>query len=188
MSSSFINGINLPALDEYTQKTIKSAPQAISHYAIEANWVYGTNTKITTLNQKVGDIDIQKNFTFEIDEPEALLGENRFPTPQDYLLGGLAGCMMASFVITAAQKGIEIKSVKLTIAGDLNLHGFLEVDPSAKVGFDEIEYHFEVKGNGTQSDYDDIIQTVRERSPNYHTIQDAVTLKAVSSVHTHNES
>ncbi|USH01434.1 hypothetical protein K6Q96_10975 [Grimontia kaedaensis] len=78
--------------------------------------------------------------------------------------------------------------MKLTIAGDLNLRGFLQVDPSEKVGFDEIEYHFEVKGNGTQSDYDDIIQTVRERSPNYHTIQDAVTLKAVSSVHTHSET
>lgn len=169
-----LNGINLEGLAQYTELITKQKEEAISAYGITAEWLGGTQTKVTTHNQKVGSIEIKKDFTFTIDEPNELLGNNSFPTPQDYLLGGMAGCMMVGFVVGASAKGIKLDSVKLQITGALNLRGFLNVDKSAPIGFDEIQFTFDVEGDGTQEQYDEIIKNVQNFSPNYRTIADKV--------------
>lgn len=169
-----INGINLDGLAQYTELITKQKEEAISSYGITAEWLGGTQTRVSTHNQKVGSTEIVKNFNFVIDEPNELLGSNSFPTPQDYLLGGMAGCMMVGFVVEASDKGIQLKNVRLTIKGALNLRGFLNVDASAPVGFDKIEFNFEVEGNGSQEQYSEIIRNVQKYSPNYRTISDTV--------------
>ena len=169
-----INGINLKGLAQYIALITKQKEEAISAYGITAEWLGGTKTKVTTHNQKIGSVDVKKDFTFTIDEPNELLGGNQFPTPQDYLLGGMAGCMMVGFVVGASAKGIQLDSVKLHITGALNLRGFLTVDKTAPIAFEEIQFNFEVKGQGTQEKYDEIIKNVEQFSPNYRTIVDQV--------------
>ena len=175
-----LNGINLKGLQEYTDLIRKEEQEAYSSYGITATWQGGVNTKITTHNQKVGSNEIQKNFSFEIGEPNELLGDNSRPTPQDYLLGGLAGCMMVGFVAGASSKGIKLNEVKLHITGTLDLRGFLNVNPESPVGFDTIEFSFDVNGDGTHEQYNEIINNVRQFSPNYRTITDKVNMKLIT--------
>lgn len=174
-----LNGINLDGLEQYVELITEKPTEAISSYGITAKWLGGVNTEITTHNQMVGTKEIKKDFKFTIGEPEELLGKNAYPTPQDYLLGGLAGCMMVGFVSGASSKGIKLESVLLTITGDLNLRGFLNVDKTAPVGFEEIKFNYNVKGDGTQEDYDAIINNVQQFSPNYRTITDNVKLSVI---------
>jgi uncharacterized OsmC-like protein len=169
-----LNGINLEGLAQYIELITKEKEEAISEYGITAEWLGGTQTKITTHNQKVGSSEIIKDFSFTIDEPNELLGQNKFPTPQDYLLGGLAGCMMVGFVVGASSKAIKINQVKLEINGSLDLRGFLNVDKTAPIGFDKIQFVFYVEGDGTQEQYDEIIYNVQQFSPNYRTFVDNV--------------
>ncbi|WP_114937615.1 OsmC family protein [Mucilaginibacter endophyticus] len=171
-----LNGINLDGLAAYTQIITRNPAEAISSYGITANWLGGVSTEIRTESQKVGSAEISKDFSFKIDEPQELLGNNQAPTPQDYLFAGLAGCMMVGFVVGASQKDIKLESVVLTIKGNLNLLGFLGIDPNAPVGFERIEFHYDVKGNGTKDDYDEIIRKVQQTSPNYRTLVDSVIL------------
>ncbi|WP_435262989.1 OsmC family protein [Tenacibaculum sp. nBUS_03] len=175
-----INKINLEGLNSYRDVITKEEKEALSSYGITAEWQGGVNSKITTHNQKVGSSEIKKDFSFEIGEPNELLGDNSRPTPQDYLLGGLAGCMMVGFVVGASNNNIKLDDVKLHITGTLDLRGFLNVNPESPVGFDTIEFSFEVKGNGTQEQYDKIINDVRQFSPNYRTITDNVKMKLVT--------
>ncbi|PQJ47170.1 osmotically inducible protein OsmC [Vibrio campbellii] len=179
MDNSPLNGIKLDDLAAYTQVITEDAAQAISEYGIVAEWKGGVHSEIRTLNQKVGGKEIVKDFSFEVGEPEELLGNNAYPTPQDYLLGGMAGCMMVGFVAGASARGIKLDAVKLTIKGALDLRGFLNVSEEAPVGFDEIQFQFEVKGEGTQADYDEVIASVQQFSPNYRTISDAVKVSAI---------
>ncbi len=174
-----LNGINLDGLEQYVELITEKPAEAISSYGITAKWLGGVNTEITTHNQMVGSKEINKDFEFTIGEPEELLGKNAYPTPQEYLLGGLAGCMMVGFVSEASSKGIKLESVSLTITGDLNLRGFLNVDETAPVGFEEIKFNYDVKGDGTQEDYDAIINNVQQFSPNYRTITDNVKLSVI---------
>ncbi len=176
--TELINGIDTDGLQQYVDTITENPSEAISSYGIKAEWKGGVKTEITALNQKVGATEIEKDFKFTIDEPNELLGTNSYPSPQEYLMGGLAGCMMVGFVAGAASKNIKLDSVTLTIKGDLNLRGFLNVDENAPVGFDELKFNYDVKGEGTQSDYDAIIEDVRKFSPNYRTMTDAVKMTA----------
>jgi uncharacterized OsmC-like protein len=171
-----INNIDLEALQSYVALISENPAEAISSYGITATWKGGVQTEIKTANQKVGSKEVVKNFTFTTGEPEELLGDNHYPTPQDYLLGGMAGCMMVGFVAGATARGIVLEHVELKIAGELDLKGFLEVDPDSPVGFREIRFNFHVKGSGSQQDYDQIIKHVQKVSPNYRTITDPVAV------------
>ena len=175
-----LNEINLEGLDAYRGLITKESEEAISSYGITAKWQGGVNTTIETHNQKVGSKEVVKNYSFNIGEPEELLGENKTPTPQDYLLGGLAGCMMVGFVVGASNKGIKLEDVQLHITGELDLRGFLNVDNTVPIGFDKINFQFEVKGDGKQEDYDELIKNVQQFSPNYRTITDKVEVSLLA--------
>lgn len=177
-----INGINLDGLQQYVDLITEQPNEAISGYGITAKWLGGVKTEISTHHQQVGSKRVIKDFKFNIDEPNELLGNNAFPTPQDYLLGGLAGCMMVGFVVGASKKDIKLTNVELNITGNLNLRGFLNVDTEASIGFESINFHFDVEGNGSSADYDEIIRNVQHFSPNYRTISDTVNL-TVSAAH-----
>ena len=174
-----LNGINLEGLNEYIDLITKEEEEeGISSYGITAEWQGGVNTKVTTHNQKVGSTEITKEFSFLIGEPNELLGDNKRPTPQDYLLGGLAGCMMVGFAVNAAKKGIHLDELKLHITGNLDLRGFLNVNKESPIGFEELSFSFDVKGNGTDEQYAKIIDNVQRFSPNYRTIADTVKISA----------
>lgn len=84
--------------------------------------------------------------------------------------------MMVGFIAGATVKGIKLDSVSLTIVGELDLRGFLEVSPDASVGFETLQFNFIVKGSGIQEDYDAIAEHVRKISPGYNTIANPVKI------------
>lgn len=170
------NNFNLEALGEYVQVITNDSAEAIASLGVTANWKGGVTTEITTHPKKIGSTVVEKQFKYLIDEPKELLGNDLHPNPQDYILGGLAGCMMVGFVAGATAKGITLESVSLTIVGELDLRGFLEVSQDASVGFETLQFNFIVKGSGTQEDYDAIAQHVRKISPGYNTIANPVKI------------
>ncbi|MFZ4860869.1 OsmC family protein [Sphingobacterium sp. Mn56C] len=171
-----LNNVNLEALAKYINLIDERPNEAIAKMGVTANWQGGVNTEIITHAKNVGSTGNPKKYTFNIGEPEELLGDNKFPNPQDYILGGVAGCMMVGFVAGATSKGIKLESVQLDIIGELDLRGFLEIDSSASVGFEELQFNFKVKGEATQEQFDEIIENVRRISPGYRTIADPVKI------------
>ncbi|CAL2085356.1 OsmC family protein [Tenacibaculum sp. 190524A02b] len=173
-----INGINLKALGQYKSTVEQDAKKGMYSGGITATWKGGTKVEVNTNNLTLGNETIPHNFSFTIDEPNQLLGAHSAPTPQDYLLGGLSGCMMVTFVAMASLKGIELESVNLEINSGLDLQGFLGINETSPVGYDTIEYTFSVKGNGTKDQYEDIANQVIQFSPNYATVSNKVTMKS----------
>jgi len=171
-----LNDINLEALGNYVKTISENHKEAIAKVGVTANWKGGVNTEIITHTKSVGSAVNEKKYNFTIGEPEELLGDNLFPNPQDYILGGVAGCMMVGFVAGATTKGIKLESVQLDIVGELDLRGFLEIDPSVSVGFEELEFNFKVKGDATSEQFDEIVEHVRKISPGYRTIADPVKI------------
>lgn len=165
-----LNNLNLEALQSYIELVKSNPAEGIATFGVTANWQNGVNTEITTHSKNVGSKKVATQFKYSIGEPVELLGDDKNPNPQDYILGGMAGCMMVGFVAGASGKGIELKSVQLDIVGQLDLRGFLDIDPNVTVGFEELEFNFKVEGNGSQEQYDEIIEHVRKVSPGYQTI------------------
>lgn len=176
-----LNNINIAGLSEYANEVKENDIESRVTYGVELNWVSGTKTTVNTKNILFGNHKLVRDFEFTIDEPTQFLGVNCAPNPAEYMLGGLAGCMAVTFMAGATAMNIEIDQLKLEIDGELDLKGFLGMEP-ANPGFPELKFIFHVKGNGTQEQYQKLIDRVTKHSPNFNTIQNEV--KMIGSLNT----
>ncbi|MCO4822059.1 MAG: OsmC family protein [Flavobacteriaceae bacterium] len=177
-----LNNINIAGLSEYTNEVKHENIQGKASYGVKLNWESGTKTTVSTKNMILGTHKLVRDFQFTIDEPNQLLGVNCAPNPAEYLLGGMAGCMTVTFIAGATAMNIEIDQLQLEIDGALDLQGFLGLNPDINPGFPELKFIFHVKGNGTQEQYEKLMERVTMHSPNYNTIKNEV--KMIGEVHT----
>ena len=96
------------------------------------------------------------------------------------MLGGLAGCMAVTFIAGATLMGIRLESLTLEIDGELDLKGFLGVNEDDHIGFPELKYTFNVKGEGAPEQYAELLERVKRHSPNYSTV--AYEVKMIGEV------
>lgn len=81
------------------------------------------------------------------DHPAVLVGEDRGPTPAELLLNALGACLTAGLGNIAAARGIELRGVRCTVEGDIDLRGILGIDGSVRNGFEGIRVVFSVDGD-----------------------------------------
>ncbi|WP_240374413.1 OsmC family protein [Bacillus piscicola] len=171
-----LNGIDVEGLQGYRETISKSEKDAMIDYKVNLEWLGGTKSRVTTQGITLGEQELSRNFSFEIDEPPQLLGKDSQPTPQEYLLGGMGACMLVGYTVGAAVKGIKLEKLEIDIEGGLDLRGFLEVNPDSPIGMKDVKYKIRVKGDGSEEDFQEIHQKVIETSPNRATIADSIKL------------
>ena len=170
-----LNNINIAGLSEFANEVKDNNNEAKASYGVKLNWESGTKTTVTTKNMVLGNHKLIRNFNFTIDEPTQVLGVNCAPNPAEYMLGGMAGCMAVTFMAGATAMNIEIDQLQLEIDGELDLKGFLGIDDTP-AGFPELKFIFHVKGNGTQEQYNNLLERVTKHSPNFNTIKNEVNI------------
>ena len=171
-----LNNINIAGLSEYANEVKENDIESRTTYGVKLNWESGTKTRVKTKNILFGNHKIIRDFEFIIDEPTQFLGVNSAPNPAEYMLGGLAGCMAVTFMAGATAMNIEIDQLQLEVDGELDLKGFLGLEGNSCVGFPELKFIFHVKGNGTQEQYQNLMDRVTKHSPNFNTIQNEVKM------------
>src|SRR5699024_7421785 len=102
---SNINEINTQGLKDYIEVIKKEKEEAMIDYKVNLEWQGGNKSKVTTTGIQLGSQKLERDFSFIIDEPEQLLGKNEYPTPQEYLLGGMGACMMVGYSVGASMMG-----------------------------------------------------------------------------------
>ena len=171
-----LNNINIAGLSEYANEVKENNIEGIASYGVVLDWVSGTKTKVKTKNMILGNHKLVRDFEFTIDEPTELLGVNSAPNPAEYMLGGLAGCMAVTFMAGATLMNINVDQLQLEVDGELDLRGFLGVDKDIDAGFLELKFVFNVKGNGTQEQYNTLMERVMQHSPNFNTMKNEVKM------------
>jgi len=171
-----LNNINIAGLSEYVNEIKENDIESKATYGVKLNWESGTKTSVKTKNMVLGKHKVVRDFEFTIDEPTQVLGVNCAPNPAEYMLGGLAGCMAVTFMAGATAMNIKIHQLQLEIDGELDLKGFLGLDNNSNVGFPELKFIFNVKGNGTQEQYNTLMERVTKHSPNFNTIKNEVRI------------
>jgi uncharacterized OsmC-like protein len=79
----------------------------------------------------------------------------------------LNGCLTTSLIYHAAAQGIKIDEVESTLAGDLDLHGFLGMDESIRNGYEKIKVTFKIKSDATDEKLRELVEFAQKRSPVY---------------------
>ena len=97
-------------------------------------------------------------------------------------MSALNSCMIVGYVAGAAVKGIALEKVEIETAGELDLRGFLGLDPHVPAGYEAIRYTVRLKGNGTPQQFREIHETVLKTSPNYFNVSRPIRLEATLEV------
>ena len=114
----------------------------------------------------VTEVDIRTGaHTFKVDEPPALGGADLAANPVQYALASLGSCQAITYRIWAEHLGIELDSVTVRVAGDLDLRGFFGTDDSVRPGFTAIQVEVTVTGPETEERYAELAAAVDEHCP-----------------------
>lgn len=125
---------------------------------------------------EIGGQAVSRPFDMDLDEPAELGGTNLHANPQEYLLAALNACMTVGFTALCALHGYEIEALEIVSEGDIDLRGFLGLDPSVPPGYERLETTVTVKGSATPAQFLAIFDQVLKSSPNFHNISRPVEI------------
>jgi uncharacterized OsmC-like protein len=90
----------------------------------------------------------------------------------DLLLGALAACAQLTCQMVATAMGLDVRSVQVTVDGDLDLQGTLGLDRDVSAGFDAIRLRFEVDAPEAS---DEDLASLFEKTERYCTVLQTLT-------------
>jgi putative redox protein len=100
-----------------------------------------------------------------VDQPANVGGTDAGPSPLDYLLVSLAGCIGTIGRIVAMQKRIALRGMEITVEGDINTDGLLGKPTDDPVGFKEIRILADIDADMTAEEKEAFIHEVDARCP-----------------------
>ena len=171
--ATVINGVKVDDLFS-TIEAIKSTPAiATFKFRVHNQWTGASQNKSTvdTFYGASQEHARHKPFVLEADEPAILLGKDTAANPTEHLLHALAACLTTSMVYHAAARGIEIEEVESSLEGDIDLHGFLDLDRNVRKGFQGIRVNFKIKADVP----DEQLQAIVQLGPGFSPVFDSVT-------------
>lgn len=176
-----VNGVDQTALQE-TCDLIKKKPElAKAEFRVHNSWIDGGHNQVSVQGYYAAGEEQktrEEPFLFEADEPPALLGGDSGANPVEYLLSALSSCMTTAIVYHAAARGFEIKKLESEFKGELDLQGFLGLNPSVPKGYKKIYAVFKVKTDAPKN----VIEECYQFSPVYSMLSKAVPIDVVLNV------
>jgi uncharacterized OsmC-like protein len=177
-AANVVNGIDVDALTDVVGAITDDPAQGKVGFTVSSSWQGQTVSKHVIDGYAIGGEQVDRRFELTVDEPFELLGTNTAPNPQEYLMAALNACIMVGYVAGAAVHGITLDKVEIETEGELDLRGFLGIDPSIKPGYDRLRYTVTMKGNGTPEQFREIHENVMKTSPNFFNVTQPVPIDA----------
>ena len=168
-TATVVNGIDLEVLHETIGAIEKDPKLGQCRFRARNKWIKGNHnrTRITGFYGAKQEMEHQKPFELDADEPPVLAGEDQAPNPVEHLLNALAGCMTTGMVAHAAVRGIHIEELESELEGDLDLRGFLGLSEEVPKGYTNIRVRFKVKAD---TDNMERLKRLTEYSPVFNTL------------------
>ncbi len=175
-AGNIVNGVDVGELFQ-TIDAIKATPGiAAFKFRINNQWLDGGHNRSTCHGFYGAQSEVQHAapFVLDADEPPLLLGQDRGANPVEYLLHALAACVTSSLVYHAAAKGIRIEEVESSLEGNIDLRGFLGLDPNVRRGYRDIRMKFRVKADVPDDQLEELVHTGERFSPVFDSITNGV--------------
>jgi uncharacterized OsmC-like protein len=171
-----LNGVNTPAL--LTTIGVVAGQPALAKFQFRAHgqWTSGTHMQGTMLGFfGAGGEHAHKAATVaHSDHPAVVCGEDEGPTPVEWILHGLAGCLTAGIANIAAVRGVKLESVEAFVEGDIDMQGILGLSPNVRNGFNDVRVTFKVKGDAPAETLKAIVAQSQARSAVFDMLTNSV--------------
>lgn len=113
-----------------------------------------------------------RDFHFVIAEPEKIGGNNEGPTPMEYVLGALNGCLNVVIELVAKEQGIALRDLHISSSGLVDqrgLFGTADVSPQ----FQSVDVNVTGAADAPAAQLAELRETVLKRCPVYNLIRDS---------------
>jgi uncharacterized OsmC-like protein len=173
------NGVNTPALLA-TINAVRQQPD-LARFQFRAlnRWTSGTcsESRIDSFFGAGGEHRHSAEFAYAADHPAVLVGEDRAPTPVEFLLHGLASCITAGIGNIAAARGVTLTSVESRVEGDIDLRGILGLSDQVRNGYQRIRISFKIAGDAPDAKLREIVEQARARSAVFDVLTNGVPVE-----------
>ncbi|MFD8951969.1 OsmC family protein [Streptomyces xanthophaeus] len=166
---STLNEIDVQALKD-TTAAVRATPRlGRATFSVNGSWQGGcrltTQTGALTQGGERDETRISQ-YVMSSDEPTALLGSDTAVSPAEYLLHALAGCYTVTIAVYATKLGIELKNFHLDLEGDVDLQGFLGLDPTVRPGLQQVVVRVHIDApDARREQLEELLGLVEKHSP-----------------------
>lgn len=172
------NGVNVQALLDARAALTEDPELADFQWRVSSEWVNGTHSRSTMqrFSGLRGEQSHKMEFGYDVDHPECFASEDHGPTPTEFILVGLAGCLTAGVASVAQLRDIQLRSVTATLEGDMSVLGVLGADPEVRNGFEDIRVHFTIDADASPADIEAVVAQSQKRSAVYDIVTNPTTV------------
>ncbi len=163
------NGVDVDAVLEARAALTEVPAAARFRWRADCTWVHGTHAS-TTVHQFHGLGEEQQHrqpFVIDSDHPEIFASRDNGPAPVEIVLAALAGCLTAGVATVATNRGVELRRVRATLEGDMDLQGILGIDPDVRNGYSGIRVRYDIDADASRADLEAIVAQSQNRSAVY---------------------
>ena len=171
-----MNGVNTPTLFA-TINAVKAQPElAKFRFTATNQWLKGTHSRsrIELFAGAGAEHRHTGTVQFDADHPAVLVGEDAAPTPVEFLLHAIAGCITAGIGNIAAARGVKLTSVESTVEGDIDLRGILGLSEEVRNGFQQMRVNFRITGDADPQKLREIVDQAKARSAVYDVLTNGI--------------
>lgn len=175
-TSAVDNGVNVEALLGAREALTEAREAAAFTWRVRNEWIRGTHSRTTIedFSGLGGEQTHTKSFTYDADHPTQFAAQDNAPTPVEFVLHALAGCLTGGIAAVAQNRGIQLSSVASTIEGDMDLAGILGIDRDVRNGFSSIRVTFDIDGDAGPEDLRAVVAQSVRRSAVYDIVTNNV--------------
>jgi uncharacterized OsmC-like protein len=172
-----VNGIDVDDLVALIEGVKQDAAKGKTNWRVTTIWQGQARSRAQVDGFEIGGERVPRRFAIDIDEPCELGGTNRFANPQEHLLAALNACVIVGYVAQCSVRGITLDSLEIETDGEIDLRGFLGIDPAVPPGYENLRYSVRIKGSGTKEEFAEVHEAVMATSPNFHNLSRPMALK-----------
>jgi uncharacterized OsmC-like protein len=173
-----LNGVDTPTLFATINAVADQPELAKFQWRASSRWVRGTHSqsKFEKFTGAGGDHVHTTEVLYDMDHPKVLVGADNGPTPVEFLMISLAGCITSGIGNIAAARGVELTEVESTVEGDMDLLGILGLSDEVRNGYEKLTVTFNIKGDAPAEKLEQIVEQARARSAVYDVLSNGVPI------------
>jgi len=173
-----LNGVDTPTLFATINAVADQPELAKFQWRASSRWVRGTHSrsKFEKFTGAGADHVHTTEVLYDMDHPKVLVGADNGPTPVEFLMISLAGCITSGIGNIAAARGVELTEVESTVEGDMNLLGILGLSDDVRNGYEKLTVTFNIKGDAPAEKLEQIVEQARARSAVYDVLSNGVPI------------
>lgn len=175
-----IHGVQVNALRSVEEALRSDPSQGLVTFQVNDIWSGPARHRTTTGDISGPMVNHHRAIPHIVDgdEPEPLLGSDKSISPVELLLTAVTHCVGTTFSYHAALHGVEVKSMKISAQGMIDLQGFLGTNPDVPARLSEIKLLFQIKSDAKSSKLKELIEIAVLRSPVSNTVKNGTQVLA----------